>query len=164
MLFFVRFSKLIVGLFFFSCLQVKPQIVVSDNYDFLSTDNSEAFFRNNFKINKTSWLAIKSNEVAQFKNYKKEENRNTVYRYTLLSLLNSNFKIHQLSRFNLLKIEGVRFREEISFFDHLGILVGKEADITPKNSTIILDLSSFKEGIYFLKFKNHGVIKRIEIK
>lgn len=143
-------NRLIVLLFLLNNLQGITQVVVNDDYFFSDIDELNDFDEKNSSVTKPKKQAV-VNEKYSTKSY------------VVLSLLRNNLKIHQLSRFNLLKIEGVKFQEEITFFDHLGILVGKETDIIPRNNTIVLDLSSFTEGIYFLKFKNHGVIKRIKI-
>ena len=143
-------NRLIVLLFLLNNLQGISQVVVNDDYFFSDIDELDDFDEKNSSVTKPIKQAVVNKKYS-------------TKSYVVLSLLRNNLKIHQLSRFNLLKIEGVKFQEEITFFDHLGILVGKEANIIPRNNTIVLDLSSFTEGIYFLKFKNHGVIKRIKI-
>lgn len=140
-------NRLIVLLFLLNNLQGISQVVVNDDYFFSDIDD---FDEKNSSVTKPKKKAVIN---------KKYGTKSHVF----LSLLCNNLKIHELSRFSLLTIQEVKLQEEITFFNHLGILVRQEANIIPRNNTIVLDLSSFTEGIYFLKFKNHGVIKRIKI-
>ncbi len=83
---------------------------------------------------------------------------------TVLTLLGNNLRIHQvLNQNKLITIKEVQFVDDIKFYDHLGQLVSIVPNVIPKQNSIILDLNSFEEGIYFLKFEKHNVIKRLQI-
>ena len=83
---------------------------------------------------------------------------------TVLTLLGNNLRIHQvLNQNKLITIKEVQFVDDIKFYDHLGQLVSTALNVIPKQNSIILDLNSFRKGIYFLKFEKHNIIKRIRI-
>lgn len=83
---------------------------------------------------------------------------------TVLTLLGNNLRIHQvLNQNKLITIKEVQFVDDIKFYDHLGQLVSTAPNVIPKKNSIILDLNSFRKGIYFLKFEKHNIIKRIRI-
>lgn len=89
---------------------------------------------------------------------------NNTTSYAVLTLAENNLRIHQVQHpVRLLKIHSVEFADDISFFNHLGQLVITQSNVSPKDNSVVLDLSQFTKGIYFVKFEKHGSIKRIRI-
>lgn len=90
-----------------------------------------------------------------------EVNNTTSY---VLTLAENNLRIHQLQHpVRLLKIHSVEFADDIKLYNHLGQLVITQSNVSPKDNSVVLDLSQFTKGIYFVKFEKHGSIKRIRI-
>lgn len=109
---------------------------------------------------------IRNNEEneALFDGLVKSNNKESSISYTDLTLVENSLKIHQVKNKNrLIRVNEVQFKDEVTFYNHLGYLVNTISSVTPKENSVVLNLNSLKEGIYFLKFKKHHTIKRIHV-
>ncbi len=129
------------------------------------TDSSESALETIVAIEESSQVMLQenNNEEALIDLEVLKKKINSMY-YTDLTLVENNLKIHQVSNKNrLVRIKEVRHLDEVIFYNHLGHKVSTILGVTPRENTVILDLNSFEEGIYFLKFEKHNVIKRLQI-
>lgn len=81
------------------------------------------------------------------------------------SLQENSLEIYPVPSSNkTITINGVKYPDKIVIYDDIGKLINSVSDSKIVNSSLNLNLSTLEEGIYFLKFMNHKVIKRIVIK